>query len=93
VLLAPGSPVHLNRVGNTITGHGFYLITVTTATTGGPGGGTQNATYHYFPLQFSGKVVNGKISGDFLVTDINDQPVRGAFNANAFPVASGHFQG
>jgi len=92
-LLAPGTSIHLVRNGNSLTGHAFYLITIGTTTAGGGGGGTTTNQYFYFPLQFRGKVVNGKISGDFFTQDINGDRVRGAFNDIGLPVVSGHFEG
>ncbi|HEV8292020.1 MAG TPA: hypothetical protein VGP94_08850, partial [Tepidisphaeraceae bacterium] len=92
-LLAPGTPIHFSRNGNSLTGHAFYLITIGTTTTGGPGGGTTANTYFYFPLVFRAKIINGKITGDFFTTDLNGDRVRGAFNDIGLPVVSGHFEG
>jgi hypothetical protein len=93
VLLAPGSPIHLSRNGNNVSGHAFYLITVNTTVTGGGGGPTTTSNFFYFPLEFHGKINNGKISGDFFTLDLNGQRVKGAFNAQGLPVVSGHFEG
>jgi hypothetical protein len=89
-LLAPGSPIHFSRNGNSLTGHAFYLITITV--TGG--GGTANSTYFYFPLQFRAKIVNGKVTGEFFTLDAaTGNRVKGSFNDLGLPVVSGHFEG
>jgi Ca2+-binding RTX toxin-like protein len=92
-LLAPGSPINFSRNGNSLTGHGFYLITIGTTTTGGVGGGTTTNQYFYFSLQFRGTINKGKISGQFFTNDSDGTGRQtGAFNDIGLPVVSGKFE-
>ncbi len=98
VVTAPGTPITLHRgPDDSVTGLGFYALTVINNNTNGGGGGTggnQGSTSLTFgAVKFVGKISKGHVEGDYYAINPDGTRIKQIFNANGDPIVQGTFEG